>query len=108
MHGGIASGGVRFSAAGAAGGRAPQAGLDPAARRRGSQDRAGRAGPGPHPAAGDRADRHLSYANGFACTLHLRLRDIVPGEQSRFGMFGMFGDQVYPAGEYRRGRSTPP
>jgi hypothetical protein len=37
---------------------------------------------------------------GFGCTLHLRLREVIPGEQSTFGAFGMFGDSVDPAGEF--------
>lgn len=37
---------------------------------------------------------------GFSCTLHLRLREVIPGEQSNFGAFNMFGDGVDPAGEF--------
>jgi hypothetical protein len=42
-----------------------------------------------------------AYPNGFACTLHLRLREVIPGEQSFFGLFGMFDmlDELDPAGE---------
>ena len=42
-----------------------------------------------------------AYPNGFACTLHLRLREVIPGEQSLFGMFGMFDmlGELDPAGE---------
>ena len=42
-----------------------------------------------------------AYPNGFVCTLHFRLREVVPGEQRFFGMFGMFDmlDDVDPAGE---------
>ena len=38
-----------------------------------------------------------AYPTGFACTLHLRLRQIIPGEQSFFGMFDML--ELDPAGE---------
>jgi hypothetical protein len=40
-----------------------------------------------------------AYPVGFACTLHLRLRQIIPGEQSFFGtgMFDML--ELDPAGE---------
>ena len=40
-----------------------------------------------------------AYPTGFACTLHLRLRRIIPGEQSFFGtgMFDML--ELDPAGE---------
>ena len=41
-----------------------------------------------------------AYPTGFGCTLHLRLREVIPGEQSTFGAFGMFGDQIDPAGEF--------
>jgi hypothetical protein len=41
-----------------------------------------------------------AYPTGFSCTLHLRLREVIPGEQSRFGMFSMFDDGVNPAGEF--------
>jgi hypothetical protein len=41
-----------------------------------------------------------AYPNGFGCTLHLRLREVIPGEQSLVGIFGMFGDEVDPAGEF--------
>ena len=41
-----------------------------------------------------------AYPTGFACTLHMRLREVVPGEQSTFGAFNMFGDSVDPAGEF--------
>ncbi len=40
-----------------------------------------------------------AYPTGFGCTLHLRLREDIPGEQSNFGAFNMFGDGVDPAGE---------
>ena len=41
-----------------------------------------------------------AYPTGFACTLHLRLRQIIPGEQSFFGIFGMFDMlELDPAGE---------
>jgi hypothetical protein len=40
------------------------------------------------------------YPTGFGCTLHLRLREVIPGEQSNFGTFNMFGDGVDPAGEF--------
>jgi hypothetical protein len=33
-----------------------------------------------------------AYPVGFGCTLHLRLREVIPGEQSTFGAFNMFGD----------------
>jgi hypothetical protein len=33
-----------------------------------------------------------AYPTGFGCTLHLRLRKDIPGEQSNFGVFNMFGD----------------
>jgi hypothetical protein len=40
-----------------------------------------------------------AYPVGFACTLHLRLRQVIPGEQSFFGM-GMFDMlELDPAGE---------
>ena len=39
---------------------------------------------------------------GFGCTLHLRLREIIPGEQSNFGAFNMFDEGVDPAGGVRR------
>jgi hypothetical protein len=40
-----------------------------------------------------------AYPVGFACTLHLRLRQIIPGEQSFFGI-GMFDMlELDPAGE---------
>ena len=41
-----------------------------------------------------------AYPTGFSCTLHLRLREVIPGEQSNFGAFNMFGDGVDPAGEF--------
>jgi hypothetical protein len=41
-----------------------------------------------------------AYPTGFGCTLHLRLREDIPGEQSNFGAFNMFGDGVDPAGEF--------
>ena len=41
-----------------------------------------------------------AYPTGFGCTLHLRLRQDIPGEQSNFGAFNMFGDGVDPAGEF--------
>jgi hypothetical protein len=41
-----------------------------------------------------------AYPVGFGCTLHLRLREVIPGEQSPFGAFNMFGDGVDPAGEF--------
>jgi hypothetical protein len=41
-----------------------------------------------------------AYPTGFGCTLHLRLREDIPGEQSNFGAFNMFGDVVDPAGEF--------
>ena len=41
-----------------------------------------------------------AYPTGFGCTLHLRLREVIPGEQSTFGAFNMFGDGVDPAGEF--------
>jgi hypothetical protein len=42
-----------------------------------------------------------AYPTGFACTLHLRLRQIIPGEQSFFGIFGMFDMlELDPAGEF--------
>jgi hypothetical protein len=41
-----------------------------------------------------------AYPTGFGCTLHLRLREVIPGEQSNFGAFNMFGDGVDPAGEF--------
>jgi hypothetical protein len=41
-----------------------------------------------------------AYPTGFVCTLHLRLRQDIPGEQSNFGAFNMFGDGVDPAGEF--------
>ena len=41
-----------------------------------------------------------AYPTGFGCTLHLRLRQDIPGEQSNFGVFNMFGDGVDPAGEF--------
>jgi hypothetical protein len=41
-----------------------------------------------------------AYPTGFGCTLHLRLREDIPGEQSNFGVFTMFGDGVDPAGEF--------
>jgi hypothetical protein len=41
-----------------------------------------------------------AYPAGFGCTLHLRLRADIPGEQSNFGAFNMFGDGVDPAGEF--------
>jgi hypothetical protein len=41
-----------------------------------------------------------AYPTGFSCTLHLRLREVIPGEQSKFGAFNMFGDGVDPAGEF--------
>ena len=41
-----------------------------------------------------------AYPVGFGCTLHLRLREVIPGEQSNFGAFNMFGDGVDPAGEF--------
>jgi hypothetical protein len=41
-----------------------------------------------------------AYPTGFGCTLHLRLRQIIPGEQSFFGIFGMFDMlELDPAGE---------
>jgi hypothetical protein len=40
------------------------------------------------------------YPVGFACTLHLRLREVTPREQSFFGIFGMFDMlELDPAGE---------
>ena len=41
-----------------------------------------------------------AYPTGFACTLHMRLREVVPGEQSNFGAFNMLSDAVDPAGEF--------
>jgi hypothetical protein len=41
-----------------------------------------------------------AYPTGFGCTLHLRLWEDIPGEQSNFGAFNMFGDGVDPAGEF--------
>jgi hypothetical protein len=41
-----------------------------------------------------------AYPTGFGCTLHLRLREDIAGEQSNFGVFNMFGDGVDPAGEF--------
>jgi hypothetical protein len=41
-----------------------------------------------------------AFRTGFGYTLHLRLREVVPGEQSNFGAFNMFGDGVDPAGEF--------
>jgi hypothetical protein len=41
-----------------------------------------------------------AYPVGFGCTLHLRLREVIPGEQSNFGAFNMLGDRVDPAGEF--------
>ena len=41
-----------------------------------------------------------AYPTGFGYTLHLRLREVIPGEQSNFGAFNMFGDGVDPAGEF--------
>jgi hypothetical protein len=41
-----------------------------------------------------------AYPVGFGCTLHLRLREVIPGQQSNFGAFNMFGDGVDPAGEF--------
>jgi hypothetical protein len=41
-----------------------------------------------------------AYPTGFGCTLHLRLREVILGEQSNFGAFNMFGDGVDPAGEF--------
>ena len=41
-----------------------------------------------------------AYPTGFGCTLHLRLREVIPGEQSNVGAFNMFGDGVDPAGEF--------
>jgi hypothetical protein len=43
-----------------------------------------------------------AYPTGFGCTLHLRLREVIPGEQSLFGIFGMFSmsDDPDPAGEF--------
>jgi hypothetical protein len=38
-----------------------------------------------------------AYPNGFAFTLGVRLRQIIPGEQTRFGMFG---GEVDPSGEF--------
>src|SRR6266536_865447 len=38
-----------------------------------------------------------AYPNGFAFTLSVRLRQAIPGEQTRFGMFG---DHVDPSGEF--------
>jgi hypothetical protein len=38
-----------------------------------------------------------AYPTGFACTLHLRLREDIPGEQSNFGAFNMFGGAVASA-----------
>ena len=41
-----------------------------------------------------------AYPTGFICTLHLRLRQIIAGEQSFFGLFGMFDMlELDPAGE---------
>jgi hypothetical protein len=41
-----------------------------------------------------------AYPTGFGCTLHLRLREDIPGEQSNFGAFNMFYEGVDPAGEF--------
>jgi hypothetical protein len=41
-----------------------------------------------------------AYPTGFGCTLHLRLREVIPGEQSNFGAFNMFDEPVDPAGEF--------
>jgi hypothetical protein len=41
-----------------------------------------------------------AYPTGFGCTLHLRLREDIPGEQSNFGAFNMFDEAVDPAGEF--------
>jgi hypothetical protein len=30
-----------------------------------------------------------AYPTGFGCTLHLRLREVIPGEHSTFGAFDM-------------------
>jgi hypothetical protein len=38
-----------------------------------------------------------AYPNGFAFTLGVRLRQVIPGEQTRFGMFG---GEVDPSGEF--------
>ena len=46
------------------------------------------------PTAGLRADRHPGLSQ------RVRLREVIPGEQSRFGLFGLFGDKVDPAGEF--------
>jgi hypothetical protein len=43
-----------------------------------------------------------AYPTGFGCTLHLRLREDIPGEQSTFGAFNMFGDGVDPGGRHDR------
>jgi hypothetical protein len=40
-----------------------------------------------------------AYPNGFGFSLHLRFRHAILGEQRGFGVFGMFGDGVDPAGE---------
>ena len=41
-----------------------------------------------------------AYPTGFTCTLHLRLRQVIPGEQSFFGIFGMFDMlELDPAGK---------
>jgi hypothetical protein len=41
-----------------------------------------------------------AYPTGFSCTLHFRLREVIPGEQSFFGMFGMLDMlELDPAGE---------
>jgi hypothetical protein len=41
-----------------------------------------------------------AYPTGFSCTRHPRLREVIPGEQSNFGAFNMFGNAVDPAGEF--------
>jgi hypothetical protein len=45
-----------------------------------------------------------AYPVGFGCTLHLRLREVIPGEHSFFGIFGIFGMfdmlELDPAGEF--------
>jgi hypothetical protein len=38
-----------------------------------------------------------AYPQGFGCTLHVRLREVIPGEQTHFGLFG---DGVDPSGEF--------
>jgi hypothetical protein len=38
-----------------------------------------------------------AYPNGFGFVLHVRLRQVIPGEQTRIGMFG---EGVDPSGEF--------